>query len=357
MTNLILEIGSDRIDTWKSVKVVTDMEVLSRSFNLSIYDKKGTFTDNISAGKAASVHTLDPIFNFEHTILSGFIVDKERTISERANVLRVSGNDRLVDLVECSAIVKSQTWFKARLTKIIKDILKPFNISLEASSVSLSNDPIIERFTIPSGENAFDAIEKLCRVYAILPMSNELGDLVLGYAANPLQRTSVNLEYGVNIKAISERISLGDRFSEYTYLGQQSGFGKKWNKQMLQSSGRSFDIGVERYRPKIFISENRSGSGELEKRASWEAQVRSGRSEKYIVTVKGWYQTSNGIPIRPWVYNERVILKCDKFGIDKERLITRVEYILDDSVGEICVLTLKHPDIFKKDPGTKVDLT
>jgi len=117
------------------------------------------------------------------------------------------------------------------------------------------------------------------------------------------------------------------------------------------------DTGVTRYRPLLFVSENKADNTLLRKRVNWEAQVRSGRALEHVVVVDGFYQKGDdGEPLTLWQKNKRVNLKCNYWGLDIERLITEVHFALGAG-GELTTLTLKHPDIFKPDPSEKVDLT
>ena len=249
----------------------------------------------------------------------------------------------------------SQTWTKKRFALIVRDILTPFGLDVDVTQ--LTANPKIEKFTLQSGESAFNAIERLCRSQAVIPLSTVEGVLLLGYAANAFERAIVNLEVGVNVKSISESSSWRNRFSRYIGRSQTTGRSKRWTAKMLQCAAEAVDAGVTRYRPLLFIAENKADTALLEKRVNWEAQVRSGRALTYTVVVDGFYQkTADGEPLTLWQKNKRVNLKCAYWDVDIERLITRVEFSLGPR-GELSTLILKHPDIFKPNPSDEVDLT
>ena len=342
---------------WESFSLTDDMEALSTSFGFKLYDKGGEIADAFKAGFASKIFVRPSATSpFQEEILDGFITSVDKTLSGTSTSMTVEGNDKLIDLVECSALHRSQTWVNKRFSLIVKNILAPFSLDLDASQ--LLSDPKIKKFTLQSGESAFGAVERLCRSEAVLPLSTYTAALLLGYAADEDDTTIVSLEVGKNIKTFSESSSWQNRFSRYIGRSQTSGGGKRWTAEMLRCAAEATDEGIDRYRPLLFISENKADTRVLGKRVNWEAQVRSGRGLTHTVSVDGFYQKAeDGEPLTLWQKNKRVQLKNQYWGIDIERLITKVVFSLTASGGEKTVLTLKHPDIFKPDPSAKVDLT
>ena len=358
-STIALQIGAQKFEGWESVSMEFDMESLVTTFSLGLYDPDlllSVDADDFQAGQACKISISNQMLPTPEVVIDGFIVRRQRSLSGSSNVLTVEGADRLVDLADCSATHTSRTWVKKSFAGIVRDLAAPFGITV--NSLALQGDPLIDKFTLQAGESAFDAIERLCRSQAVLPLSNFAGDLVLGYAATAAERAVENLEIGINLLSLDEDIDWSERYSDYTVLGQSAGNGRKWTAEMLQNSATSRDTGISRYRPKIIISENRATREIMIKRVRWEAQVRSGRSSGYTATVRGWYQTNAlGAPVSLWQKNQRVPLRCTEWGLlNKELLITRVSMSLDAG-GEITRLTLKHPDVFKAQPGEVVDLS
>ena len=333
-----------------------DMEELSTSFSFNLYDKNSVVSDAFKVGFDARVFSKpNEESPFNDLLVDGFVTKIDRSISDTATSMSIEGSDKLIDLVDCSALHDSQTWTNKKFTAIVRDILTPFALSVDTNQ--LRDDPKIEKFTLQSGESAFNAIERLCRSQAVLPLATPDGVLVLGYSANEFERSIVNLEVGVNVKSLVETSSWQSRFSKYIGRSQTTGNGKRWTAKMLECAAEAIDAGVTRYRPLLFIAENKADTALLGKRVNWEAQVRSGRALEHVVVVDGFYQKGDDDePLTLWKKNTRINLKCEYWGLDIERLITRVDFALG-SAGELTTLTLKHPDIFKPDPSDKVDLT
>jgi len=352
-----LELNGRVFSGWKSLGIAFDMEALSTAFNFNLYDKGSVVSDEFKTGFASRVLIKPNVESpFEDLLADGYITKIDRSISGESTSMSIEGSDKLIDLVDCSALHTSQTWTNKRFTLIVRDILAPFGLDVDITQ--LTADPKIEKFTLQSGESAFIAIERLCRSQAVLPLATVDGVLLLGYSANEFDRTLVNLEVGVNVKSLTESSSWQSRFSRYIGRSQTTGRGKRWTAKMLQCAAEAVDSGVTRYRPLLFIAENKADNALLGKRVNWEAQVRSGRALEHVVTVDGFYQKADdGEPLTLWQKNKRVNLKCEYWNLDIERLITKVDFSLNEGGGELTTMTLKHPDIFKPDPSATVDLT
>lgn len=353
-STILLEVAGNQFSGWKDFAADFDMESLSSTFNFSLFDKSGSVTRDLQTGLSCRVRVANP-FVEDILLIDGFIVSTQRDTSQSTNNFSISGADKLIDAVDCSAIHTSQTWANKKFSLIVSNLLNPFGLTVDTTD--LTDDTVIEKFTIQSGETAFGAIERLCRSEAVLPLSDFEGKLVLTYAADKSNRASNDLEVGKNVLDLSESVDWSNRFSAYIGVGQYPGKGKKWTSAMLQGSSRAEDEGVDRYRPKLFVAESKADRAILEKRVNWEAQVRSGRATQHTATVSGWFQKDNtGRPTQLWEKNKRVNLRNTAWDLDLERLITKVSFSLSGS-GELTTLTLQHPDVYKKDPSEKVDLT
>ena len=346
-----MEINGELFTGWKTVRIDTDIESLSSSFSVSARDKDDLLS-HVNAGTACKIYIVNN--SAKTLVIDGFVSNRERSFSNSDHTISISGNDRLIDLVDCSVVISNRVWVKKKLSAIIKSIAESFDIDVDTTV--LLEDPVIDKYVLQPGESAFDTIERLCRAYGILPIASLDGKLILTFAANPLTRTVENLLLGRNVLSVRETSDWAERFSTYTCISQQAGNGKKWDASMLQGKATSTDQSVTRYRPKLFIAENRSDNSSLAKRANWEAQVRAGRSTTYSVTVRGWYQRiADAFTNNLWEKNKRVNLNIDDWNIDIDLLITSVSYSLDTS-GELTFLTLRHPDTYLKDPTASIKI-
>lgn len=348
-----LLIDDQEFTGWQAVSFETDMEALVSTFSIQARDQYGTLSA-IDAGTACELYIERD--NTQILVLTGYVTSRDRELSSGAHTVTINGSSNLVDLVDCSVVQANRSWVKKKFSAIVEAIASPFGIDVDKSD--LTSDPVIDRMTLQSSEDAFSAIERLCRSQAVLPLSTFDGKLKLGYAASVTDRSPVDIAEGSNLKAIRETSDWTERFSDYIGLSQVSAKGKQWSSANLQGKAVANDPTITRYRPKLFVTENSLSQTEIPKRVAWEAQVRAGRSTTYVITVDGWFHkiSSTEVAGSIWENNKRVQLTVPTLDIDADLLISSVTYSLDNS-GEITNLTLRHPDTYKADPSAEVKLT
>lgn len=343
-STVILEVGGNVYSGWKSVSLTFDMAIITNSFSVTAHDPDNIL-GQLEVGTLCKLSSVNG--STKSLLLDGVIVAVDQELSDTSDVT-IKGFDKLIDLVDCSIMRASRTWVKKKFSGIIKDIADPFGVVVDTTD--LRDDPVIEKLTVQTGEPAFDAIERLCRSQAVLPMSTFEGVLKLGYTGTA--QMPERLEIG-NIKSLKKSTNWSERFSEYTAMSQSGGNGNRWTAAMIHSKAVATDIAVSRYRPKVFIAEGRLDNYKLQKRVNWEAQIRAGRSTTYDVDKVGWYQTASKKTI--WEKNKLVNLYVPSLGIDDLLITSRVNMSLDSS-GELVSLFLQSPDTYRKDPTEKVDL-
>jgi len=353
---IILELDGMNYAGWKNVSIQRSMESLCGAFTIQLVDITGTATNDIIEGKSCKVHIKEARTDALTQIINGNIDGVKLKETSNSSSMTVQGRDITADLVDCAAIQPSSTWDKAKFSSIVKAICLPFGIIVDSSQ--LTTDELIDKFTLQNGETAYQAIERLCRSQAVLPLADLEGNLLLTYAADFTVTADEDLEVGKNIKEIEYEANWKERFSEYTIRGQRSGAGKAWDGRITQMVEQATDLGIDRYRPFVFMSENKATDANLRARVAWEAQVRAGRGTFYNVVVQGWYQTNliTGAK-RPWTFNERVNVRAPKWGKDEQQLITAVSFTIDEEGGRKTRLVLKNPDVYAANPSPTVALS
>jgi len=341
---------------WNKISVTRTMESLTGSFSIDLVGGENSNTNLIKKGDPCKIYIKDDI-EIEIQVMNGYIDEVRRSRTSSNTSLSISGRDKTLDLVDCSAIFKpSNTWLKKKLPDIAKDLCRPFGIKL--IDESKPSEPF-KKITIQSGESPFALIERICRQVGVLPITNTYGQLLLTYAREINDLPVIDLIDGVNILDIEEIDSLKNQFSEYTVKGQNSGSGLMWQKSDTTSfKGIARDLNVKRYRPLVIMAESKSNKKLVQERASWEAQVRAGRSRVHNITVRNWFQRpgTDTKTARLWSPNTLVNLKSNPWGLNEKRLITSVSYSLDTTGGRVTQLTLKHPNTYKISPSNEVQL-
>lgn len=349
---IILEVGGDNYTGWREMSVQLTMESLCGGFSASLYDNLEGPQNNILPGDLVRVLIENTLTGDQTTVFTGYIEDRSRYRDGGSTRLTFSGRNKTADLADCSAFVKSNTWTKATIGKIARDLATPYSIEV----VDNSDDRLpYPRVTIQSGETAFTTIERICRLRGILPITDTEGRLTLTYALDRNTPANTKLVDGENIKSIEERTSERETFSEYLVKGQGSGGGDPWvDKKSTTVSSKATDPGVGRFRNTIIMSEGRAESNLITKRAKWEAQVRAGRSLEYTVSVQGWtYETITGSQI--WEPNMMVDLVSEPMRVNTKQLIVAVQFKVDNSGGQTTTLTLRDPVTYQPNPNPVVN--
>lgn len=332
-----LRLGGRVYDGWKTLSVTRDLSSMSGSFTLSL---SATTTDgavpSVEPGRAAVVE-IDGV-----PILKGWIDTKSISYAGNEHTLTVTGRDKIGDLIDCAATVNGPFEYNnTPLVKVVERIVKPFGITVTNASGST---PIVKRLAIQPGESAFDVIERACRAYGILPVSDGIGGLVL--AKPGTERSAGALVYGDNIQLGTIEVSAAERHSLYVVKGQAEAVDANNDDASHTSGGegRVTDTQVTRYRPKVLVGENQGYSGTLKERALWERKVDRARGMKVSYTVQGWYAAAGAM----WKPNTLVKVIDTLGDLNRDMLIAGVTFTRDDR-GTLTQLTLALPDAFDID--------
>ena len=331
------------------------METFLGTFNLELVSSSGSNPFGaVKKGDLCKIYVGNPTGRVkEIEILTGYINDLKRKKTGTSTSMDIAGVDVTQDLVDCSAVVSSNSWTSATVVKMAQDLAAPYSIFVDDRT---DTEKKYKNFSIENGESCFDVIERASRSEAILPLSDRFGNLVLTYAADKDSPSIQDLVDGQNILAISEAGSIRNVYSEYIFKGQNSGEGKAWTAKNTKLKATAKDTTVSRHRPLIVLSETKTDQKQLQTRANWEAQVRAGRAEEYTVKLLSWFidPPTDTSDLRPWVPNAIVNLISADWDINKKMLITSVTFDLDTTTGATTSLVLKDPRTYAKNPDGTV---
>lgn len=342
MTAVALKVGGVAYDGWKSIRVTRSIEAISGSFSLTLAEKWAGQTDRwpIYEGDECEVEIGGA------PVLSGYVDSREISYSASDHSLTVSGRDKTGDLVDCSAVMDRWQFSKTAYPDIIKALCAPFGISVSiAGGVSFQSPPA--QFAINPGETCFEAIDRICRLNGVVPVSDGIGGLLLTKAGTELAAGA--LVYGENILSGSGSFSQTERFRRYIVSGQQPGTDDFFGEQAASVKAEASDENARAGRVLYVRPEGNATQAICQQRAGWEAVVRAGRSGRITYTVQGWLQQKDGAL---WEPNFLVPVRDPVMNVSDNMLITEVTYAIDDTAGEIAQLTLKRPDAFTPEVKT-----
>lgn len=280
-------------------------------------------------------------------VITGWIDQFEPELTDTSSSIRVEGRDKTGDLVDCAAIYKGGQWRNVKLERIVRDIAEPFGLSVVLQDGLDQGEPF-KSFALEDGEKAFDAIDRACRMRAVLCTSTPLGEIWLGEAGDT--DTGVTLEEGVNIKRISSTHTWKDRFSQVIIKGQTPGDDETWGAASAQLKAEAKDAEIDRYRPLVVMAEHGASSVALKDRATWEINVRMGRGKRGKVVVAGWRMGTNGREGALWQPNTLIRVVSPRMNLDREMLVVACAYTLTEQ-GALTELTFALPEAFEQVEG------
>lgn len=278
----------------------------------------------------------------DDVVITGYIDDYETDDTATSSSVRLQGRDRTGDLVDCSAIYKTGQWRGVKLQQIVTDIAFPFDIKVVVAPGTDTGEPF-KRYALEEGEKAFEAIDRACRLRAVLVTSTPDGNLLITSAGSA--SSGVALIEGVNMTKFNSKHSWRERHSEVLLKGQVPGDDQENGAAAAHLKAAAKDAEINRYRPLVVVAEHGTSTKSLADRAAWEIKVRMGRGKRGGCTVVGWRTGLNGQEGNLWQPNTLAQVTSSRMNIDRELLIVGVTYQLTEQ-GCMCDLTFARPEAF-----------
>lgn len=299
-------------------------------------------------------------------VVTGFIELINVTGDARSHMIQIEGRDKTGDLLDSTISNLSDLAPKISLKEAIEKVIEHIGSSLVV--VDLLNPPQFtkaEDWIAPEpGQNAFDYAESLARKRQALLTSSADGELVITRSSGTRVNAAIHhkvaddtnnvLQYAVSYDSTG-------RYNVYRIFAQQNLYpmvfaGSSDNEDIVFQSGSFTDGEVRPGRLYALLSENAGSSGQLEDRATWEADIRRARGNVYSATVHGYRNQTGNL----WGVNEIINVEDDFANINSRMLVNSIQYSIDGSKGGTgkqtvisCVpsdaytLTLAEPSIDK----------
>ncbi len=337
MADLVeLSVDGQNHGGWTTISITRSIETIAGTFHLGLSDRwpGSAGLHPIGPGSACTLSIGGEV------IITGYVDDGVPSFDPSSHVISVSGRDATGDLVDCSATNEPGEWKNRNLTQITQALCKPFEITVSAA-VNVGKP--FTSFRIEEGETVFEAIERACRMRAVLPVSDGKGGLILTRASEAV-RTTTGLTSGENGNVLSGggKFSMKDRYSTIIVKGQQAGTDYTSPTDNAEPFATATDPNVPRYRPLIVLAEDQGDAETFKQRALWEASVRRARGLQATIPVQGW-RTADGSLWQPKTLIDTII---PELGINAEMLITSVNFTLSKQ-GSLSSLGLAPPKAFE----------
>lgn len=298
---------------WKEISISRSIETVAGAFELSVSERWPGQAGRraIAAGASARVAIGG------ETVIAGYVDDVEVSHDAESHEVTIRGRDATGDLVDCSAPDEPGEWSGLTLDRIAAAIAGPFGIAVSAAA-----DPgePFGTFAVQPGETAFEAIERACRMRALLPLSDGKGGLVLTRAGAAHTGVTLTPETIVSARAT---YTTRDRHGRYVCKGDSGDFVSWGGDSGADARGEATDPGIRRHRPLTVIAEDLAEGISYRDRALWEANIRAARARRLTIALAGWRQSG-----KLWRPNWLVRVENPALGVEADMLIAGVSFSL-----------------------------
>jgi len=334
---LTLAIGGRQLTGWSQVRFSRGIERCPSDFEISLTERYPGEAEAfvVQPGDACTVSLGDDL------VMTGYVDRVAYGISAGQHTVIVVGRSKCADLVDCSAEWPGGQISGSDALGIAQKLAAPYGITVSAPG---STGVRVEQFNLMVGETAFEIIERVCRYGALLAYDQPDGNLVLAQAAQ--ESAASGFTQGVNVQSATMTYSSDQRFAEYRcFMQSMDVLGDIGEGGNLLAVAK--DPGVLRHRARYIVSEAPGGGQDFaQKRATWEANRRIGRSAQLILVTDSWRDSAGAL----WTPNTLVplvlpILKCGEEQEPLKWLVAQVSYRRDFE-GTTAELTIMRPEAF-----------
>jgi prophage tail gpP-like protein len=334
-----LRVGGKIFGGWKRVYIQRSIEQIAGGFVLEVSHRWPGV--DIPVGLREGL-PCEVRINGE-LMITGYIDMYEPETTEDESFIRVEGRDKTGDLVDCSAIHKTGQWRGVKLEQLVRDIAAPFGITVKIAP-GLDQGDTFKSFALEDGEKAFEAIDRACRLRAVLCTSTPAGEVLLTDAGT--EAAGAAIEEGVNARRFRATHTWKERYSQITLKAQTPGDDDEYGAAAAQLKATAKDAEIDRYRPLVVMADHSTSSASLKERAAWEVKVRMGRGKRGTCTVVGWRTGKDGVGGELWRPNTTTPIKSERMNLDLTMLIVGCTYTLSEE-GAFTEITFARPEAFE----------
>ncbi|MCD5980518.1 phage baseplate assembly protein [Pseudomonas quasicaspiana] len=322
---------------WKKVSISAGIERQCRDFSLDItWQWSGQDEDiPVRQGSRAEVRIGPDL------VLTGYVFATPVSYDANQITRGISGRSRPADLVDSAAINKPGQWSGQSMQAIVQALAAPYDIQVVSQVAETSQ---ISDHTIEPGETVFESIDRLLTLSRLLSTDDERGRVVIIEPGSG-GRTFDRLELGENILKGSMGADFSGVFSEYRVVGQRKRKDDEEGEDAAEVQAVVTDPRSPRKRV-LLIHESGQMTTELaDARANWERGNRIGKALMVQYSVQGWRQSNGAL----WKVNTIVRVVDPLLGLDRDMLISQIEYTLDEG-GTLSNITVGPLEAFLPEP-------
>lgn len=330
-----LSVGGEIHRGWTDIRISRGIEQIAGTFNLKVSERWPGLTSRrvIRPGEACKVSIGNEV------VITGYIDDAAPSYDKESHACAFTGRDVTGNLVDCSAMAKPGEWHGLTLDAIVAALVAPFGIGVSVAAGADLGKPF-GRFAIQPGDTVFAMISKLCKIRAVLPVSDGRCGILLTRGGTA--KAAGRLVLGKNILRGAAQLSDKERFSDIFVRSQTGGLDLVNPEDAYFQEGKANDPAIARYRPLLVMSEQLDIGAAFTTRADWEVRTRAGRGRRFTYAVRGWTDDAGSL----WQPNTLISVDDAYLGLDEDLLITAVEFAKSDA-GTLTTLQLAPPEAFE----------
>ena len=339
---IAIVVGNTRVVGWETVSITRSVEAFPNNFVLTASDQ---YPDDPTK---ATVFPTGPgekcqVYVGADLVITGFIDRYGITIGGGRHEVTITGRGLCQDLVDCSAVIASNTISASNALDLAQKLSAPFGVTARiADGVDLGKP--VKFFTVALGETAYEIVERVARYAGYLVYEDQNGVLVLDRVGTTAMASGFTAPG--NIEGASSTLSIDQRFSEYTVVWNTISQYSEINPLANQRADVK-DPTMPRYRPRIIVSEQIDPDSDYgTARANWEYARRIGRSQAISLTCDSWRDTSGAL----WQPNMLAPVNAPALKITNAQWIIGSVVFRKDQSGTHADLVLMPPDAFDPEP-------
>lgn len=334
--DLTLVANGRQMKGWTGVRVTRGVERMPSDFDLLMTERfpRDWYEVEVNPGDTCQVLLGSDV------VLTGYIDTYIPEIDGGRHQVRVAGRGKCEDLVDCSAEWQGGQISGSTVLGIAQKLAAPYGITVTGAA-NVGNP--VPQFNVNWGETAWEIIERLCRIAALLAYEDQNGNLVLAQVGSQTHASAI--VEGQNVERAACIYSMAERYSDVVVRWLPVDTFADTGDQMKILG--DFQDPFVRHRLLYLIVETGDATGAIAKqRAAWEVARRFGRSAQLRVTVDSWRDGAGTL----WQPNQLVPLSLSSMRIyDKSWAISEVTYRRDER-GTHADLLIMDPSAFTPEP-------
>lgn len=326
MSQMILKIDGQRYTGWKTVEITRGIEQVAGTFSLDCADQWALSGQELPVRPGYTAEVLID----DQPVITGYMDEVGASYDPGDHRISFLGRDRTGDLVDCTAITRSQSWQGRTLLQVATDLCKPFNITVKADT---DVGKAFKTSRLNTHETVFEALSRAARMRGCLLVSDGLGGLLITRAGTT--RATRSLQLSRDILAGQATHNHAERFRTYRVLAQSGESDNLAQQTAQQVIAEEKDEEIRACRVTSMDPLDPADKADAKRLAQWTRTNRRARGERATITVRGWLDGA-----KPWQPNTLVNITDSWLRLRGDYLIVSVAYSLDDKAGEIARLTV-----------------